>query len=122
MKKNKKTICVDFDGVIHKYSGGWGSGVISDIPMEGAINALALLIRRGYYIAIFTARLHPKFKEEDQRDGIDCMKEIEEWLKEFGFEKDVHYHEITNRKVPAFAYIDDRAIRFTNWKDILNYF
>jgi len=120
--KNKKTLCIDFDGVIHKYSGGWGSGGIDDVPMEGAKDALALLIRRGYNIVIFTARLHPKFKEEDEREGIDSREEILEWLKKYKFKKDIHYHKLTGLKYPAMAYIDDRAIRFTNWKDILNYF
>jgi hypothetical protein len=29
---------------------------------------------------------------------------------------------ITSRKLAAIAYIDDRAVRFTNWMDIQNYF
>jgi len=29
---------------------------------------------------------------------------------------------ITNRKIPASIYIDDRGLRFTNWGDILKYF
>lgn len=33
---SKKTICVDFDGVIHKYSKGWQGDVIYDEPVEGA--------------------------------------------------------------------------------------
>ena len=30
--------------------------------------------------------------------------------------------EITNIKLPAIAYIDDLAIKFTNWKEILDKF
>ena len=29
---------------------------------------------------------------------------------------------ITNKKFAAVAYIDDRALRFTNWRDMRQYF
>ena len=35
-----KTIAVDFDGFIHKYSKGWHDGSIYDEPVEGAAEAL----------------------------------------------------------------------------------
>ena len=42
-------------------------------------------------------------------------EEVEEWLVEQGFPPLL----VTNRKLPdTHIYIDDRAIRFTNWKDM----
>ncbi len=96
-------ICLDFDGVIHRYSMGWGDGVANDIPMEGAKEAIEKLEKRGYEVVIFSCR-----SEES----------IKEWLKKYDF-PDI---EVAKEKPKALAYIDDRGIRFTNWKDILNYF
>ena len=103
MPNIRKTIAIDFDGVIHQYSRGWCDGSCYDRPMEGSIEALKKLKRR-YKIIIFTAR--------DDLEAVEC------WFEDhMGWAP-----EITNKKPKAFVYIDDRAIRFTNWKDILNYF
>lgn len=37
---NNKTICLDFDGIIHKYSEGWQNGMIYDYPIDGVREAL----------------------------------------------------------------------------------
>jgi hypothetical protein len=114
-----KTICVDFDGVIHKYSIRWKDPTIYDLPNEGAKEEMERLVRKGYHIVILTARINEDFHKGK---GKEHKKEIEEWLANFGFEIGKHYHLITDKKVPAFAYIDDRAIRFTNWRDVGTYF
>ena len=100
----QKTIAIDFDGVIHKYSKGWKDGACYDDPMEGSLEALNRLKRKGYNIVIFTAR-------ED-------IGAVQWWFEDHAG----WVPEVTNRKPIAIAYIDDRGIRFTNWKDILNYF
>lgn len=105
------TICVDFDGVVHKYSQGYKDGTIYDEPIEGAISAMAKLQRKGFRVAIFTAR----------REYL----EIGLWLKKHDVKKEIDFNTmiITSTKIPAMAYIDDRAIRFNgNWQDMLNYF
>jgi phosphoglycolate phosphatase-like HAD superfamily hydrolase len=102
-----KTIAVDFDGVIHAYSRGWRGGVIYDAPVEGAFQALQDLFDAGYELVIFTTR--------------DLNGAVEGWMNahrgQFTFE-----YTVTNVKPMAIAYIDDRAIRFTNWADIRRYF
>lgn len=62
------------------------------------------LIDRGFKVVVLTAR------EE--------LEPVREWLKKNNFPE----VEVTNIKPPAIAYIDDRSIRFTNWKDMRNYF
>jgi ribonucleotide monophosphatase NagD (HAD superfamily) len=94
----KETICIDFDGVIHQYSQGHYDGSIYDLPVEGAQEALKTLSKK-YEVVILTSRNRFRFKE------------MREWMKRWGFDK----YKITNRKLPAVAYIDDRAILFTNW-------
>lgn len=105
-----KTIAIDFDGVIHRYAKGWHDGTTYDEPMAGAFDAL-IKLSKNYKIVIFSAR---------------PVEQIRRWMNEW-WRKEKHGvstppYEITNIKPTAFAYIDDRAIRFTNWRDIINYF
>lgn len=112
-----KTIAIDFDGVIHKYSKGWQDGSIYDEPIEGAFEAIKSLMK-DYAVFVFTTR-NPSMVAE----WIMSKGRIHTVLKEpTDFWNDNTRLLITNKKLPAIAYIDDRGIRFTNWKDILNYF
>lgn len=110
------TIAVDFDGVIATYDNGWSEGLITGELMEGAEKALRKLVEKGYQVVIFTARMN---KESPMQKPYAM---IENWLTAHGMKKGVHWHDITAEKPKAIAYIDDRAIRFTNWRDMLNYF
>lgn len=117
-RASKRTIAVDFDGVIHQYSKGFMDGSIYDLPVEGARDAMKSMVDKGYRVVIFTTRLNPDF----DRTGIEthAMRDsIKTWLKKYGFLVQVHYHELTNNKPPAIAYIDDKGIRFDNWLHVL---
>lgn len=114
--KKHKTIAVDFDGVLHTFD-SFGDGSISGEPIKDGKDVLRKLVDQGYRIVIFTTRLNPVWEDVEQQ-----MKEIIDWLGKNGFEVNVHYHEITNNKPEAVAYIDDRAIRFTHWVDMKRYF
>lgn len=107
-----KTIAIDFDGVLHNYSKGWQDGKIYDSPKPGAVEAWFKLVDAGYDLVVFTAR-----------DDLDAVRV---WMhKHFDFERRIgHMYEptITNKKPQAIAYIDDRAIRFTDWNDAAKYF
>lgn len=95
----KKTVAVDFDGVIHSYVSGWeGADVISDPPIEGAIEFLNE-IAEHFTISIFTTRA--------AHEGAEVA--IREWLHHHGFEGECS---ITHEKGPAIFYLDDRAWRF----------
>ncbi len=99
----QKTIAVDFDGVIHKYRKAWHDGTIYDEPVDGARDAIRLIKKKGFRVVVFTAR--------PDLDGI------REWLKKHNIKVD----DVTNTKPGAVMYIDDRAVRFTHWRDMLNY-
>lgn len=107
-KLKEMTLAIDFDGVIHKYSKKWHDGTIYDEPVEGVKEALGKLKKAGYRVIIFTARLD--------------RAAIQYWMIENGMEKGAYWDEITNMKIPARVYIDDRGLRFLNWKDTLHYF
>ncbi len=114
----QKAICIDFDGVIHRYSKGWQDGSIYDPPMEGARDQMEKMVKNGYKLVIFTTRLNPEVNEDTNLEKNKMTK----WLSENGFELNKHYHDITAVKPNALVYIDDRALRFTNWTDISKYF
>lgn len=94
---------VDFDGVIHRYSRGWQDGSIYDPAMPGAIAALDAMVDHGYDVVIFSTR------PADQ---------IRPWIAERWPDRGAEV-EITDRKLPAIAQIDDRAIRFESWPQAL---
>src|SRR3989338_5913425 len=97
-------IAVDFDGVIHGYSQGFGDGSIYDGPIRGVVEAMTKL-KEKYYVYIYSYRTGTK----EGRDAVG------EYLERHG----VPYDEISTTKPPAKFYIDDRAIRFKNWKQTL---
>lgn len=109
---DKKTISIDFDGVIHKYSQGWQDGKIYDEPVEGAFENILRLMEQFEIVILTTRAKTPTDK-----------RAIRRWLIAHGLPKDkVSEITITNVKGAAFAFIDDRAIRFTNWNDVRKYF
>ncbi len=90
----RQLICIDFDGVLR----------IDDEPADYVFEALNHLRAGGYQIIVLTAR---------------NTKEVENWLRNYGFPEFI----VTNVKPPgACAYIDDRAVKFTNWRDIAKKF
>lgn len=97
------TIAVDFDGVIHKYSKGWHDGSIYDDPVDGAMESLIFMKNCGYRIVVFTAREDTIGVHNWIRDNLPLCR----------------VDEVTNRKPLALVYIDDKGIRFTDWKSTL---
>ena len=110
---NKKTIAVDFDNVLYDNK-EYGDGTVSGEPIKNAIKIMTALKQSGYNLVIFTTRLNPKF------DGDMNWKynQIANWCEKYK----IPFDEITNNKPSAIAYIDNKAITFTNWLDISKYF
>jgi hypothetical protein len=115
-------VAIDFDGVVHQYRRGWHDGTCYDGPMPGAIDALDDF-RTRRPVAIVTAR--PIAMVADWFDvhapHIPLYVDINlhrEWWGELGTLL------LTNRKIVAQHYIDDRALRFTaetdGWPGMLN--
>jgi hypothetical protein len=130
-----RTIAVDFDGVIHAYSRGWADGSIYDPPLPGAIDALHTLMDR-FAVFVHTTRDPEQVMPWLQRHGLDvtiderCCKAAR--LFTGGWLCDEQGHSgmllfwnvrgrllVTNRKLPAVAYVDDRAVRFESWPQTL---
>lgn len=104
----KKTICVDFDGVIAQYDGFKGNDIFGD-PIDGVQSAMEVLKKKGFTIIIFTTHTaSSKLKKylNDNHITYDYINENPDQPKGSN-----------SRKPIADIYLDDRAICFKgNWK------
>ena len=115
-----KTIAIDFDGVVHAYSRGWQDGTIYDPPLPGAIDALNLLMQ-DHAVFIHTTRDAATVAGWLADRGFDTVVDVDgpkHPKREFW--NDTGSLLVTDRKLPAVAYIDDRGIRFQNWIQALH--
>lgn len=114
----KPRLCFDFDGVIHKYSKGYYDGSIYDVPVDG-IKEFINSLKDKYEIVVFTARA---CRYTGRTHPITDIKDIENWMYAYN----IHFDYVTYKKVPAVAYIDDRAIEFSQdenpfkWHRVMN--
>ena len=91
----RKTIYVDFNGVLDTYK-GW-KGVGHEYPIRpGTREFLEKLVKNGYTIYVFTAADVTRVKQWLTRNKIDDL-----------------IQDVTNKKGPAIIYLDDRAVQFT---------
>ncbi|MBE7709008.1 MAG: hypothetical protein E7Z93_01025 [Cyanobacteria bacterium SIG32] len=91
MKKHKKLILIDLDGVLNKYNGKYSSEFIPEIK-EGAKDFLETLSKE-FEVKIFTTRNRTL---------------AQEWL----ITNNIAQYSITNVKEPAYLLVDDRCICF----------
>ena len=110
------TIAVDFDGVIHAYSRGWHDGTIYDPPLPGALDGLRTLMQQDS-VFIHTTRDRHQVAEWLTAHGLDAIADSPVTAHTFWNERGTLL--VTDRKYPAIAYLDDRAVRFTNWEQAL---
>jgi len=101
---------IDFDKVIHKCSKGYYDGTIYDDPVEGAYEALEKLSKR-YTVIVYTCKAKPDRGLVSGKTGTEL---VWEWLKEQNMAQFVS--KVTAEKPRARFYIDDKAIRFTDWE------
>lgn len=112
----KKTIAIDFDGVIHKYSKGWHDGTAYDVPMDGAIEGIKKLMEK-YIVYVHTAR---PAQDVQHWFGVHTDLGTEIIREDVKFYTNEHLVGISNRKLPAIYYIDDRALYFIDWEQTLD--
>ena len=114
----KKTICIDFDGVIHDYSNGWQGEDVFGQMIPNADTGTSVLKQKGWTVIIFTTR-----KKTDEH---------EKWLKEHNIAYDYINEnpgqpDGTSGKIMADVYLDDRGIcfrgRWDSWlvREILDF-
>ncbi len=111
------TVAVDFDGVLHSYDKGWQDGSIYGEFLPGAVVGLTWLMQRHAVFVHTTRKPRPvaRWIEQHSGYGIECTTRV----PRSGFWNHTGYLLVTDRKLPAIAYIDDRGIRFTDWPQAL---
>lgn len=117
------TVAVDFDGVLHSYERGWDDGSIYGAWMPGTVIALSQLMQ-SHAVFVHTSR-NPKqvarWIERMSGYGFECTTRLPRtrWGRRKPFWDRRGVILVTNRKLAAVAYIDDRAVRFENWPQAL---
>jgi hypothetical protein len=108
MIARRRTVAVDFDGVIHKHISKWTvAEEIHDGPVDGALDFLERVLEE-FDVVIFSARAADPAGE----DAIDA------WLVKHWIESGRHLKTllgkitVTSKKPHAFIYIDDRGWHF----------
>lgn len=96
-----KTIMVDLDGVLCTEELFHDRPLAT--PIAGAQAALRKLRAAGYVVVIYTARTWGEYRI------------TRKWLDDHGFQ----YDGLHMGKPVADLWIDDRALRFTDWDEVL---
>ena len=106
-------IGVDFDGVIHKCSKGYHDGTIYDDPVEGSKEALQRLSEK-YTVIVNTCKARMDRGLVNGKTGVEL---VWEWLENHDLAQ--YVSKVTAEKPRAIAYVDDKAVRFHDWIDVL---
>ncbi len=117
-----KTIAIDFDGVIHRYSKGWKDGSIYDQPIDNAFKSIKNLMEQGYYVFIHSTRdphqIQQWMNERQDYFKVQTISSSELDHGKFWNKNDVVG--VTQFKLPADLYVDDRALKFDgDWSKTL---
>lgn len=98
-------IAIDFDNVIYDHDGIWRGGELTRGIIAGADKAMRQLQYAGHDLIIFSTRnWNAKHRER---------------IKEFMKSNEIPFSDISSKKPNADLYIDDKALRFTSWADVL---
>ena len=113
----KEIYCFDFDGVIHPYSKGYQDGSIYDELNHDVLKLMVELMKEGNIVVICSARSKYQIKKHFDHLFHEKLwfsvpfkyKLVPSWSNAWT-EKDVVG--ISNRKLIADYYIDDKAVLF----------
>jgi hypothetical protein len=103
MSKQRKTLALDFDGVLHHYT-GWNDGKL-DGPEEGAVEFCRQAVEH-FKVYVVSSRCNTEIGQEA----------ILNWLCKYGFPEEMT---VTAERPPAYVSLDDRAVTFTGtWPEM----
>lgn len=109
----KPILCLDFDGVIHRYSKGWQDGSIYDEAVPGFFD-WARQAQEHFKLVIYSSRSKTPEGIKAMADWL--MEKMAKWREANGEYSKALLFEFADSKPPAFITIDDRAVWFNgNW-------
>lgn len=108
-----RNLAIDFDGVLHNDVKGYFDGTCYGAPVFGSLEAI-MQLSEHFKLIVFTAKAKPTRPLVNGKSGIQLVRE---WLDDNGFKP--YIEDVTAEKPRALAYIDDRAIRFSSWKQVM---
>jgi hypothetical protein len=104
MGSERKTLCVDFDGVLHSYTSGWrGVDQVPDGPVPGAVDWLRAMLGEGFDVCIYSSR------SKDPTGVAAMMAALRVWGMDMD---DIERLDFPIEKPAAWLTIDDRCFRF----------
>lgn len=111
--KEKHAVAFDFDGVIHKYSKGWQDGSIYDEVNADVLDIINTLMMNNIPCIIMSTRDPQQIKDwwDKQWFSMDIPVKVLDFNTVFY--NDCTCLGITNRKIVAQLYIDDRGYRYS---------
>jgi histidinol phosphatase-like enzyme len=115
------TLAIDLDGVLFKIY--WGDETVCfDVNkfgevIPGARESMKALKKAGFYLIVHTCRTNPELNRTEDCSVAELQKTVELKLKE----EDIPFDEVFAGvgKPIAAVYIDDRALKFESWNDVL---
>ena len=110
MKSNRLAVAFDFDGVVHDLFDGWRDGTIYGSPNEDVIDAMKELVKMKIPVFIFSTRSPFQIEEWFNRKDFGMKSKV--IPSDVFFFNDLDYIGVTNKKLPASLYIDDRAVTY----------
>lgn len=102
-------VSIDFDGVIHAYTLGWHDGTIYDPPLPGSLEAVADLMTR-YPVFVLTTRDVHQVADWLSAHGVPAIASSP--ISQRVFWNEMGRVLVTNQKMAAKVYVDDRGYRF----------
>jgi len=109
-RDSEMQIAIDFDGVIHDPFDGARNGECYGGIIPGAKEAIIKLAEK-YEVVLFTCKGRPNGPVyENGNTGVDL---VWNWLYEHGLAE--YVKDVTATKPNARCYIDDKAVRHTDW-------
>jgi len=110
-----RTICVDFDQTLYPYGELYGD----QEPLPGAVAAMQQFRDAGLKIVIFTSRLSPVWWSAEGWDHSEAERLQRVYITSKLNHDGIPFDKLTGEKIPAIAYIDDKAVEFkNNWAEV----